>query len=44
MNREEKRKYSFVSREILKGAFQEITLINEEFIYHLNKYMKFMKE
>ena len=36
MNGQEKEKYSFVSREILKGAFQEITLNNEEFNKNLS--------
>ena len=36
MNGQEKAKYSFVSREILKGAFQEITLNNEEFNKNLS--------
>ena len=36
MNGQEKTKYSFVSREILKGAFQEITLNNEEFNKNLS--------
>ena len=44
MNREEKRKYSFVSRKILQDAFQEITLTNEEFNKNLKKYIKSMKE